>query len=139
MTATVQALPTLLLKARETSLATLKPILQSHGLTEPQWRVLQVLYRRPDLNAQTLAAESCILSPSLSRILSRFVVDGIVLREIQQTDQRSVTLKLSAKGRRLCQRLIPKLEAQCAVLAQDSGAEIVEQLAELLHKFIASH
>ncbi len=137
MTALTEALPVLLLKARESSLAYVRPILQDHGLSEPQWRVLNTLYNTPDLSAQHLAQLSCILSPSLSRILNRFALDGLILRNPSSADQRSVTIRLSAKGKRLCQRLIPKLTAQYHVMKKNSGAQQIEQLTELLQNFIA--
>lgn len=138
MTTSTEALPVLLLRARETSLAHIRPILQDHGLTEPQWRVLYVLYRHPDVNAQKLARESCVLSPSLSRILSRFAVDGLILRNISSADQRSVAIKLSAKGKRLYHRIHPKLEAQFQRLKEQSGADSIRQLNQLLQEFISS-
>lgn len=137
MTALTEALPVLLLKARESSLAYIRPVLQDHGLTEPQWRVLHTLYARPNLNAQSLADHSCILSPSLSRILSRFESEGLILRTVSSADQRSVSIKLSAKGKRLCERLRPKLIQNYQKLQQDSGQEQIAQLTQLLQQFIS--
>jgi homoprotocatechuate degradation regulator HpaR len=137
MTALTEALPILLLKARENSLAYVRPILQNHGLSEPQWRVLRVLYHNPPMNAQRLAESSYILSPSLSRILSRFDVEGLILRNVSSADQRSVTIKLSAKGRRLCERLLPKLADRYQAMKEESGADQIEQLTQLLQQFIA--
>ena len=137
MTELMEALPLLLLKARENSLAYVRPILQDHGLSEPQWRVLHVLYHNPPLKAQRLAELSNILSPSLSRILSRLDNDGLVLRNVSNADQRSVTLKLSAKGKRLCQRLLPKLAQRYQAMKDHSGSDQIEQLTRLLQAFIA--
>lgn len=138
MTVLIEALPLLLLKARETSLACLRPVLLEHGLTEPQWRVLCVLHQCPDVNAQKLAQDSCILSPSLSRILNRFVLDGLVLRNISSADQRSVILKLSAKGKRLHQCVLPKIDAQYKALEAQSGPDNLRRLTHLLQDFINS-
>lgn len=137
MTALTEALPVLLLRARESSLAYVRPVLQEHGLTEPQWRVLNVLYQQPNLSAHSLAEQSCILSPSLSRILGRFMAEGLILRSVSSADQRSVTIRLSAKGKRLCQRLIPKLAVQYQALKKEGGPERIEQLTELLQEFIS--
>lgn len=138
MTAITEALPVLLLKAREGSLAYIRPVLQEHGITEPQWRVLCVLYKYPEVNAQKLARESCILSPSLSRILSRFALEGLILRNISSADQRSVTLKLSAKGKRLYHRLWQQLQTQYQALKEQSGPDSVRHLTKSLQEFIHS-
>jgi homoprotocatechuate degradation regulator HpaR len=137
MTAPTETLPLLLLKAREASLTYVRPVLQDYGLTEPQWRVLNVLYHNANLSAQALAEKSCILSPSLSRILSRFLGDGLILRTVSSADQRSITIKLSAKGKRLCQRLYPLLAEQYRALEADTGPERIEHLTEILREFIA--
>lgn len=138
MTALTEALPVLLLKARESSLAYVRPVLQEHGLTEPQWRVLCVLRENPNLNAQSLAEQSCILSPSLSRILSRFEADSLILRNVSSSDQRSVSIRLSAKGKRLCERVLPKLAQRYRDLQDQTGQEQIRQLTHALQEFIAS-
>lgn len=137
MTALTETLPVLLLKARENSLAYVRPVLHHHGLTEPQWRVLHILCEHPNLTAQSLAEHSCVLSPSLSRILNRFAADGLILRSVSSADQRAINIRLSAKGRRLCARLRPKLALQYRALEERSGQEELEQLARLLKEFIA--
>lgn len=138
MTALTEALPVLLLKARESSLAYVRPVLQAHGLTEPQWRVLCALRDKPNLNAQSLAEHSCILSPSLSRILSRFEADGLILRSVSSVDQRSVSIRLSAKGKRLCDRLLPKLAQRYQYLQEQTGHEQIQQLTRALQEFIST-
>jgi homoprotocatechuate degradation regulator HpaR len=138
MSALTEALPVLLLKARENSLACVRPILQDHGLTEPQWRVLQTLHERPNLSAQALAEHSCILSPSLSRILSRFAADNLILRNVSNTDQRAVSIRLSAKGKRLCERVLPKLTQRYRMLQEQRGEEQIRLLADALQEFIST-
>ncbi|TVZ37491.1 homoprotocatechuate degradation regulator HpaR [Alteromonadaceae bacterium 2753L.S.0a.02] len=135
MTVSHDNLPLLLLKARESSVACIRPVLSDAGLTEQQWRVLRTLAGAGEMNAQDLASNSCILSPSLSRILARLEADKIIIRKVDSADQRALNLKLSAKGKRLHDRLAPKVEKQYQQLVKDAGKDTVLKLANLLEKF----
>ena len=97
MPQTSENLSLLLLKARESTVACIKPVLTRYNLTEQQWRVIRVLYQVGESNAQDLAVQSCILSPSLSRILARLTEDGIVLRKTNSDDQRAQNIRLERK------------------------------------------
>lgn len=127
-------LPLLLLKAREQSIAYLRPVLSNAGLTEQQWRVIEVLAEAKELNARDLAELSFILSPSLSRIISRLEMDGLLLKRIQKNDQRVLVIKLSAKGRRLYKRLKPKIDEQYKILIDNIGEVNMSKLASLLNE-----
>ncbi|WP_188152437.1 homoprotocatechuate degradation operon regulator HpaR [Teredinibacter waterburyi] len=138
MTLHNETLPLLLLKARENSIAMVRPVLQQFGLTEQQWRVIRTLLREGEMNAQDLAMESCILSPSLSRILTRLDSDGIILRKTDSNDQRALIIRLSAKGKRLHDRIAPKVDQQYKVLSQNVGKDTIQDLVGLLQTFSAS-
>ena len=125
----------MLLKARESSLANIRPILMEFGLTEQQWRVLRVLARSDQMSAQDLANESCILSPSLSRILVRLEGDGLISRRVDNIDQRALNLKLSAKGRRLHNKIEPLIERQYQQFSQSFGPDTLVNLMEILREF----
>lgn len=135
MTVSNENLPLLLLKARENSIAYVRPVLQEHGLTEQQWRVIRTLKRQGEMNAQDLANESCILSPSLSRILTRLENDKVILKKIDSKDQRALNIKLSAKGNRLHDRIEPKVEKQYKLLSQKVGKDTISHLVGLLEEF----
>lgn len=135
MTVSNEYLPLLLLKARENSIAYVRPVLTEHGLTEQQWRVIRALQREGEMNAQDLAAESCILSPSLSRILNRLETDKIIVKKVDSQDQRALNIRLSAKGKRLHDRIDPKVEKQYKLLSQTVGKETIGSLVGLLEDF----
>jgi len=89
-----------------------RPILKQLGLTEQQWRVIRALESLGSCNAQTLAKQSAILSPSLSRILNHLEDKGYVLRRTSSADQREYVLRLSAKGKRLHSEGGKRIEAR---------------------------
>ncbi|ACR12424.1 homoprotocatechuate degradation operon regulator HpaR [Teredinibacter turnerae] len=138
MTVTHDNLPLLLLKARESSVACIRAVLSDASLTEQQWRVIRTLALAGELNAQDLANQSCILSPSLSRILARLEADKIIIRKVDATDQRALNLKLSAKGKRLHDRLAPRVDKQYQMLVKEAGKDTIVKLASLLEKFNTS-
>ncbi|WP_045856932.1 homoprotocatechuate degradation operon regulator HpaR [Teredinibacter purpureus] len=135
MTVSNENLSLLLLKARENSVSYVRPILAEVGLTEQQWRVIRTLKRDGEMNAQDLAGESCILSPSLSRILNRLENEKVILKKVDSKDQRALNIKLSAKGSRLHDRVAPKIEKQYKVLTQAVGKDTVSKLIVLLETF----
>ena len=51
-------------------------------------------YLNGELNAQTLASQSAILGPSLSRILNRLEDDGVLVRKVSPGDQRELIISL---------------------------------------------
>ncbi len=107
-----ESLPMLLLRSREKIMECFRPILKQLGLTEQQWRVIRALESLESCNAQALARESAILSPSLSRILNHLENRGYVLRRTSSIDQREYVLRLSAKGKRLYAEGGKKIEAR---------------------------
>ena len=127
----------LLIKARESVLACLKPVLSKYDITEQQWRVIRVLYDKGDVSANVIASDSCILSPSLSRILSRLDSDGIIIRKADKSDQRSQSIRLSAKGKKLHQKISPAVEKEYQALTKSVGKDTVAKLMPLLTAYSA--
>ena len=128
-------MPQLLQKARENSIACVRPVLAEFGFTEQQWRVLKVLDTFGELSAQDIATESCILSPSLSRILARLETDGFLLKKSDSADQRALVIKLSAKGKRICKKITPLIEQQYKKLSRSMGQKTIINLVSVLREF----
>ena len=107
-----QSLPMLLLRSREAVMAHFRPILSEAGLTEQQWRVLRVLWKRNGTEARELAERTLMLRPSLTGVIDRLERDGLVERRSDDSDGRKVRLWLTRKARRLYERLSPQLEKE---------------------------
>src|ERR1700736_3847580 len=69
MRAFSQSLPMELLRAREAVMRRFRPGLRDHGVTEQQWRILRALAHSGPMEVSELADTTCLLAPSLSRIL----------------------------------------------------------------------
>lgn len=130
-----RSLPMELMRAREAAMASFRPMLKRHGLTETQWRVIRVLADTPDIETGDLARASFLLSPSLTRILRHLERDRLVLRRQDPLDQRKSLFKLSARGRRLFDRVAPESEALYRKIESEFGADRLEKLYRLLAEF----
>jgi len=131
-----ESLPMLLLRAREAAMSYFRPILQSHGITEQQWRALRALDELGEQSASALAAECALLAPSMTRIIKRLSADGLVQVRRSQTDQREIRLRISAKGRRLVARIWPEIERAYAAIGARMQARHMAALYQELGRFI---
>jgi homoprotocatechuate degradation regulator HpaR len=114
-------LPLLLLQARERVIGRFRPILNSHGVTEQQWRIVRVLLEEGPLEPREIVQRCCISSPSLAGILSRMDDLGLVKRERFDGDLRRVKVSLTARSRTLAARIAPQVEAAYAAIEARMG------------------
>ena len=101
-----RSLPMALMRAREASMRTFRPMLAEHGLTEQQWRVLRALGARgTGLEVGDLATATFLLGPSLSRILSNLEDRHFVSRATVPHDARRSLISLTDHGLDLVRRI----------------------------------
>ena len=118
-------LPLLLLQARESVIANFRPILNAHGLTEQQWRILRVLLDAGPLEPREIVERCRISSPSLAGVLSRMDRLGWVQRERWPDDARRIRVSLSDSGRALSQRIAPMIEKTYGDIEDVIGADLM--------------
>ena len=87
-------LPLLLLQAHESVIAHFRPVLNAHGITEQQWRIVRALLEHGPLEPRQIGEVCRISSPSLAGVLSRMDDVGLVRRERLASDQRRVRVLL---------------------------------------------
>ena len=78
-----------LLKARELTMSYFRPLLRNYNVTEQQWRVIRVLAQAPQLDLGTLANKTCLLGPSLTRIIQTLVQAGLITRNSDKQDPQT--------------------------------------------------
>ena len=100
-TETNRSLPIALLRAREKVMGPIRNMLSNAGVTEQQWRVLRVLDEMGTLDPTEIADRSCLLLPSLTRILQTLQSKQLILREPHPTDRRKQQISISKAGRQL--------------------------------------
>jgi homoprotocatechuate degradation regulator HpaR len=104
-------LPLLLLQAREQVIARFRPILNEHGITEQQWRIVRALIDTGPLEPRVIGEMCRISSPSLAGVLSRMEELGYIKRKRLDHDQRRVLVSLTARSRKLSAAMAPQIEA----------------------------
>ncbi len=90
-----------------TSLAmgkTYRPLLAELGLTYPQYVVLMALWQHGEMNMGVLGKAVALDSGTLTPLLRKLVVQGLVQRARSAQDERSVLISLTATGSALRKR-----------------------------------
>jgi len=121
-----------LMRAREATMAWFRPMLRDHGLTEQQWRVIRALSETNGIDAGELASRSFLLAPSLTRILQHLESESLINRKQDASDNRKAIVALSAKGRRLFEKVAPFSESLYADIEDKFGVDRLEELYTLL-------
>lgn len=95
---------------------------KDHGLSVTEWRVLAILGRFSGLTASAVMERGAMDKVAVSRAVNKLDDKGLIVRITQEQDRRRVTLKLSRKGVRLFNAVVP------GALAYES--RLMEGLAE---------
>ena len=131
-------LPMLLLQARERVIGRFRPILNEHGVTEQQWRIVRVLLEQGPLEPREIVTACCISSPSLTGILARMDDLGLVKRERIDGDLRRVKVSLTPRSRALAARIAPQVEAAYAAIEARIGREFTADFYRTLDDLITA-
>jgi homoprotocatechuate degradation regulator HpaR len=130
-----QSLPMALLRARELTMGFFRPMLNEHGLTEQQWRVIRVLQEYGELEFHELSRVALIQPPSLTGILTRLERAALVHRTRSSSDQRRLHLSLSPAGRRRFETISGEAEQRYGQIEQRLGRAKLRSLMKILREF----
>jgi DNA-binding MarR family transcriptional regulator len=98
--------------------------LRRNGIQIPVWRVLASLSGTPDDTVTGLAETCLIQQPTMTKLLSRMVRDGLVLRNPDSRDRRMVRIQMTPKGEAMVASLLVQARRHEAnVLARLDGIE----------------
>ncbi len=131
-----QSLALLLLRAREQVMLQFRPLFRRYDLTEQQWRVIRVLREFEQCDVTALAEQSCLLMPSLTRIVRQLVERGLVTRQSDAADSRKRQLCLTASGDALFDTIAPQSEIAYRRIEMALGSEQVTQLNAMLTQLV---
>ena len=127
-----ESLPMALLRARESVMRQFRPGLRVHGVTEQQWRVLRALSGEAAVEISELAARTCLLAPSLSRILPDLAARGLIARRQVRSDLRRAVVSLTPEGARLIAAHAAQSERIYRAIESRFGTDALQQLFALL-------
>jgi DNA-binding MarR family transcriptional regulator len=99
----------------------------SHGLSMQEWRVIAVLGEAEHLTQQGIVAKTKMDKVTVSRAARALEDRGIVRREANEDDARSLWLSLTAEGRKIYVKVIPAaVELEREVLRGLSAKEVAD-------------
>ena len=127
-----RSLPMSLLRGREAVMRRFRPVLRRHRITEQQWRVLRALSAVETIEVAALARTTCLLGPSLSRILADLEARGFIARTTDPADLRRGYIAISRDGRRLIDTVSPESEAIYGEIVARFGAGRLADLQTML-------
>jgi homoprotocatechuate degradation regulator HpaR len=130
-----QSLPMALLRARELTMGYFRPMLNEHGLTEQQWRVIRVLQEYGELEFHDLSRVAWIQPPSLTGILTRLERAALVRRTRSRSDQRRLHLSLSRAGLRRFETVSREAEQRYGLIERRLGRTRLRTLMRILREF----
>ena len=111
-----------------------RPSLRDHDITEQQWRVLRALSKGREMEVAEVADATCLLGPSLSRILRDLDERGLLTRRVPESDLRRGFVSISPDGSALIARVGPISESIYAALTRRYGAAKLKLLYEMLEQ-----
>ncbi len=129
-------LPLLLLQAREGVMGQFRPILNAHGMTEQQWRIVRALLEQGPLEPRQIGQVCRISSPSLAGVLARMDDLGLVQRARMPQDQRRVLVQLTAHSQALAAAMAPAIEAAYAAIEAHIGRAFIDNFYGALDELI---
>jgi len=121
-----------LLRTREVVVQRFRAVLSEHDLTEQQWRILRALDDQDGLEISLLAERCQILLPSMTGILKRMQVRGLLRRKANRADGRSILIALTPGSKSLIEQIKPQILGVYIEIEQILGKEKLEQLYRLL-------
>ncbi len=113
-------------------MARFRPVLNQHGLTEQQWRILRVLLDEDGLEPRQLCERCLISSPSIAGVLMRMEEAGLIKRERMSHDQRRVKVTITANTKKLGKRIAPMIEREYQELEKRVGVKQLQQVYDAL-------
>jgi len=110
--------------------AVLKPI----GLDVPRWRVLMSLYEKDTASVSELAERSVIRLNTMTKIVQRMQLDGLVTCRPRATDSRVTEVMLTEAGEAARKRARREVDRISGQVLEPLGERNIQTLNRLLQK-----
>ena len=133
-----QSLAAIVLGAKESVIAPMRPKLREHSITEPQWRVMRVLNDRGATDATCLSDVGLLHAPSVTRILKDLEERRLVTRAPDANDGRRTLVVLTPAGRAIVKVIARDVLRVMREYSGRFGAERLERLANELRALSAA-
>jgi DNA-binding MarR family transcriptional regulator len=109
-----------------------KPFLTPLGLTYTQYIVMMILWEKSSTTVKDLGLRLFLDSGTLTPLLKKLELDGLIIRQRDSNDERSVIITITGKGLSLREKAsdIPSKIGACIPLSPEE----VQTLYKLLYK-----
>ena len=111
-----------------------KPFLDPLGLTYTQYITLMALWEENDVTVKALGERLYLDSGTLTPLLKKMEVQGLVIRERSPRDERNVCIRLTEKGLALKDKAlaVPKQIGSCISLSNEEMTLLRQMLNKIL-------
>ena len=115
-----------------------RPLLSKLGVTYPQYLVLMVLWENKQQAVSELGEKLLLDSGTLTPLLKRMEINGLVERTRSRQDERKVFIKISKKGKALKEQAlaIPEQMFCQSGLTVEEFVRVKGDLEDLLKKIL---
>ena len=112
-----------------------KPFLDEIGLTYTQYIAMMVLWEKRSLTVKELGEYLYLDSGTLTPLLKKMEAQGLVTRQRNAADERSVIVSLTVEGDKLRDSAakIPEKIGGCLPLSKQEAATLYRLLYQVLH------
>ena len=127
--------------ASRTVISVYRPVLEPLGLTHPQYLVMLALWGAEPLSLTELSRMLELDAGTLSRLLKRLEAAGLVRRDRNPTDERSLAVALTERGRALREQSLSVPTTVLGRLDMDLAdlVELRDRLTEVISAAKAAH
>lgn len=111
-----------------------KPYLDMLDLTYTQYITMMILWETPAVTAKELGEKLYLDSGTLTPLLKKLEVKGLLSRKRSEVDERNLIVTLTEKGMKLREEAvsIPEKMAHCITLDQKEAQELYRLLYKVL-------
>lgn len=107
------------------------------GVSIPEWRVIAILGRFPDLSAVEVADRTMLDKVAVSRAVTKLIRNGRIDRQFADADRRRSILNLSDEGRQVHDEIAPLALAFEHDLLQGISAEDYDTFNIVIERLLA--
>jgi DNA-binding MarR family transcriptional regulator len=132
-------LPALLAQASNLISGEFHRVVAAKGFTVSEWRVLASLAGGKTMSIGSLANVTTMKQPTVTRILDRMEAKGDIRRIVGKPDRRVTMIRITAKGTRSVEKLIPLANEHASRVLEPFGADRASDLSAMLKQMIAMH
>ena len=112
-----------------------KPFLDEIGLTYTQYITMMVLWDQKKINVKTLGQYLYLDSGTLTPLLKKLEIQGLIARERLAQDERNVIVTLTEEGTKLKEKAleIPGKIGQCISIPKEDAKQLYDLLYQVLN------